>query len=266
MNNGFEFLKGNQKVHKFLVDYGKQIRKTAAISILIIAALFVFAARGGEDAAVQEASGTTAASETVEGTYDLGAAETGTDADALNGSDAGLNGQNADQGNLTGSVFVDIGGAVVDPRLAELPNGSRVEDAINAAGGLTEDADMTLINRAELLTDGEKIYIPTHEETAAGIGSDGNTAGQSSTLTGGSDGGKAGNSGSGSFSGEQKININTADTTQLQTLSGIGPVTAQKIIDYRENHGRFDSIEDIKNVSGIGEKTFEKLKDSIKTK
>ncbi len=266
MNNGFDFLKGNQKVHKFLVDYGKQIRKTAAISILIIAALFVFAARGGEDAAVQEASGVAAASETAKGAYDSGDAAAGTDADGLNGSEAGLNGQDASQGNLTGSVFVDIGGAVVEPRLAELPSGSRVEDAINAAGGLTEDADMTLINRAELLTDGEKIYIPTHEETAEGIGNDGSAAGQSSAPTGGSDGGKAGNGGNGSISGEQKININTADSTQLQTLSGIGPVTAQKIIDYRENHGRFDSIEDIKNVSGIGEKTFEKLKNSIKTK
>ncbi len=265
MNNGFDFLKGNQKVHKFLVDYGKQIRKTAAISILIIAALFVFAARGGEDAAVQEASGAAAASETAEGAYDSGDAAAGSDADGT-GSEAGLNGQAEGQGSLTGTVFVDIGGAVVEPRLAELPSGSRVEDAINAAGGLTEDADMTLINRAELLTDGEKIYIPTHEETAAGIGTDGNAAGQSSAPTGGSDGGKAGNSGNGSISGEQKININTADSTQLQTLSGIGPVTAQKIIDYRENHGRFESIEDIKNVSGIGEKTFEKLKNSIKTK
>ena len=143
------------------------------------------------------------------------------------------------------SIFIDIGGAVNEPKLAELPSGSRVEDAIVAAGGLTDDADISSINRAEFLEDGEKIYIPEKL-------SDGDTEGSAENADMSPVDANSG-----------KISINSADSTDLQTLSGIGPVTAQKIIDYRTANGRFRSIEDIKNVSGIGDKTYEKIKDDI---
>lgn len=144
------------------------------------------------------------------------------------------------------SIFVDIGGEVANPMVAELEEGSRVEDAIRAAGGVTANADLTEINRAAFVEDGEKIYIPSllvaENETYVAAGG----AGAAATYSDG------------------KVNINTADSLELQELNGVGPATAEKIIDYREEYGRFQSIEDLKNVSGIGDKTFEKLKDDIK--
>ena len=153
----------------------------------------------------------------------------------------------------TQTIYVDIGGAVKEPMLAELPSGSRVEDAIIAAGGLTDTADISSINRAEFLEDGVKIFLPEIAEE-----SDDSSSAVPGVTTSGS---SSDSSLTGSASG--KININTADSTQLQEITGIGPATAQKIIDYRTSNGRFKSIEDIKNVSGIGDKTFEKMKDQI---
>lgn len=126
--------------------------------------------------------------------------------------------------------------------VVELEEGSRIQDAIEAAGGLTENADLDGINRAAFVNDGDKILIPSVEE-----------------------GGFPYEEGAIQDSyGDGRININTADSGQLQEITGVGPVTAEKIISYREENGRFDSIEDIKNVSGIGDKTFEKMKDEIK--
>jgi competence protein ComEA len=110
------------------------------------------------------------------------------------------------------------------------------------------------------LQDGDRIYIPSREESAAKTpvpASAGGGAGAGVTNA-------AGSSGSAAAGGAEKpININTADSAELQKLSGVGPSTAQKILDYREAHGPFARIEDIKNVSGIGDKTFEKFKDKI---
>ena len=135
--------------------------------------------------------------------------------------------------------------------LAELPEGSRVDDAIKAAGGLTDKADLTDINRAAFVEDGEKIYIPAlieMDESSSDV--------DHSDIV-------SGNGLSAQYS-DGKVNINTADSEELQKLTGVGPVTAQKIIDYRKENGRFAAIEDIKNVTGIGDKTFEKFKDDIK--
>ena len=110
---------------------------------------------------------------------------------------------------------------------------------------------MSSINRAEFLLDGQKIYIPS-----LAMDEDGNII-EAAPSAGAADASGS----SGTVSG--KVNINTAGSEQLQTLNGVGPATAQKIIDYRQSNGSFSSVEDIKNVSGIGDKTFEKLKDSI---
>lgn len=149
-------------------------------------------------------------------------------------------------------IMVDIGGEVKNPMVVELEEGSRVEDAINAAGGVTEDADLTEINRAAFLEDGDKILIPTKPDALDGVG----TAGTSDSNSKGSI--------YGTYS-DSRININTANSEELQKLDGIGPVTAEKIIEHRETHGRFETIEDLKDVSGIGEKTFEKLENDIRT-
>lgn len=144
-------------------------------------------------------------------------------------------------------IMVDVAGAVINPSVVALPEGSRIFEAVKKAGGLTEQADTRSTNQAEILVDGQKIYIPTKQELSEEYG-------------------KADIS---VFSGQEKalrpslININTADSETLQQLSGVGPATAEKIIDYRNQNGKFSSIEEIKNVSGIGDKTFEKFKNKI---
>lgn len=141
-------------------------------------------------------------------------------------------------------IMVDVAGAVAYPSVVELPEGSRVFEALEKAGGLTAEGDTGTINQAEILSDGQKIYIPTKQEVK-----DAENRGE---FTVSSDSGKQG-----------LININTADSTALQKLPGVGPATAEKIISYRSENGKFKSIEDLKNVSGIGDKTFEKMKNKI---
>lgn len=140
-----------------------------------------------------------------------------------------------------GPLVVDVDGAVASPGVVEVPAGSRVADAIDAAGGLAEDADVSGVNRAAPLADGEKVYIPRAGEAAQAPAAAGSPPGEEAAL----------------------VNINTADLSELDELPGIGPATAQAIIDEREANGPFTSIEDIMRVSGIGEKKFEKLADRI---
>ena len=141
--------------------------------------------------------------------------------------------------------------------IVKLNDGDRVYEAIEKAGGSLEDADLSKINLAYALSDGQKIYIPKEGEivneqntVTEYISSDfGNNAlieDNNTVETGGG-----------------KVNINTANQTELETLPGIGPSTAQKIIDYRSKIGKFDSIEDIQNVNGIGDAKFENIKDNI---
>lgn len=150
------------------------------------------------------------------------------------------------------TIIVDIGGAVATPMVVELPGGARINDAIKAAGGTTKKADLSDVNRAQVLEDGQKIFIPSLVDNE--LGDIGNSNKNSVVKDEG-------------FISEnfvpEKININTANSEQLRTLNGVGPATAEKIIRYRESDGPFKKIEDIKNVDGIGDKTFEKLKDYI---
>jgi competence protein ComEA len=137
-------------------------------------------------------------------------------------------------------IVVEIKGEVKKPDIYWMKEDSIIEDLINEAGGITEEADISGINRAELLKNHQSIVIPNIKEgdvvtnsTTSGVNKDG------------------------------KININTATVGELDTLPGIGPARAADIISYREENGGFKSIEDIKNIKGIGESSFEKLKDKI---
>ena len=232
----------------------ERLKKTAILVLLILIIGVAFAVRNG-NAAERSIDGDSPGDVITEATDD---------ADIQTSEPNQADGTNGKTANDSGSIFVDIGGAVKEPKLAELPPGSRVEDAIVAAGGLTDDADISCINRAEFLEDGVKIYIPEKiEGDSQGDGS-GSEAGTGNDTGSGYVSGSTSLSGNGGSSGGSgKININAADSEQLQELNGVGPATAQKIIDYRTANGRFNSIEDIKNVSGIGDKTFEKLKDYI---
>ena len=135
----------------------------------------------------------------------------------------------------------------MNPGVYELKEGSRVDDAIQAAGGLSEDADTSALNRASLLSDGMKITVPRQGEAAregspavgdAQVSSDASTA-------------------------KSLININTASSEELQTLNGVGPSTAEAIIADREENGLFATTEDLMRVSGIGDRKFAKIKDAI---
>lgn len=145
-----------------------------------------------------------------------------------------------------GEIVVDVEGAVSAPGLYALPADSRVGDAIQAAGGLAANALPGAANLAQKLADGEQVTIPTIEQAQ-----DGEQTNTSSSKTGSS------------TKKEAKININTAGAEELQELSGVGPALSERIIAYREANGRFARIEDLQNVSGIGETRFANLKDKI---
>ncbi|KGR87683.1 helix-hairpin-helix domain-containing protein [Lysinibacillus boronitolerans] len=145
-------------------------------------------------------------------------------------------------------VFVEIKGAVMYPGVYELEQDQRIKDVVQLAGGYTENADTQFINHAQKVQDEMVIYIPIKGEQLE--------EGAHSLLTLPTE----------SNNKEQKININKADEAMLATLPGIGPSKAQSILTYREENGQFQTIEDLKNVSGIGDKTFEKLKDAITVK
>lgn len=146
-------------------------------------------------------------------------------------------------------VYVDVDGAVVSPGVYRLKEGARVSQAIDAAGGLSAEADVTGLNRASKVADGQKIYVPKVGEQ------------QAVTAGCGADGGAVVTSGANDAAG--LVNINTASAAELQTLSGIGPSMAQSIIDERTKNGPFASVDDLMRVSGIGEKKLAKIKDCI---
>ena len=214
MKKLMELLGDRREISRFLREHKEVLKKAGIVVLVIVLGLVVsiFKNGGQEEANAQAEEATVSTEETA------------------------------------AMIYVDVGGEVKDPSVVELPDGSRVTDAITAAGGLTEQADLTDINRAAFVSDGEKIYIPSQ---VSELEDDGLSAGE------GGGGGTA-------KSSDGRININTADSTQLQELTGVGPATAEKIIDYRKQNGRFQSIEDIKNVSEIGETTYEKLKAHIK--
>jgi len=150
-------------------------------------------------------------------------------------------------------IKVDVKGAVRTPGVFIAKPGDRVIDLIAAAGDFTKDADADKVNLAQLVEDQMVIYVPRAGEEAVEL------ADAASASTGGT---IATTSTTGSSSGNQ-VNLNTATQAELETLPGIGPSKAIAIIEYRETTGKFQQIEDLKNISGIGDKTFEKLQDSI---
>ena len=168
------------------------------------------------------------------------------------------------------TIVVHVSGAVNSEGIVELDSGSRVANAIEKAGGVKENADMTNINLAYPLEDGMKIYIPTKEETEANKNNENTPAESHVTASSGGVNSKEDTnitqSSNTSDTSRKKVNINTATQEELDTLPGIGPSIASKIIDYREQNGKFNSIEEIKEVSGIGDAKYEKIKASITIK
>lgn len=156
----------------------------------------------------------------------------------------------------SGKVVCDISGAVKEEGVYTLKSGARLQDLIDAAGGLTSRAQIKAINRSLLLQDQDKVYIPYKgEKTAAAP-----TAGMASNAAASS---SYSSSSPAASSAAGKVNLNTATAADLQKLNGIGERKAEQIIAYREQKGGFKSIDELKEVSGIGDKTFDALKDQI---
>ena len=158
--------------------------------------------------------------------------------------------QEVDDNIIENKIVIHITGEVEEECVIELEKGARISDAIEEAGGTTEEADLSNVNLAYSLSDGQKVKIPNINEKDEEIIVVEEKAGDNIIIEG-------------NKSKEEKININKAAQTEIETLPGIGPSTALKIINYRNEHGKFKNIEDIKNVSGIGESKFENIKEYI---
>lgn len=141
-------------------------------------------------------------------------------------------------------ITIHITGEVNNPGIVILDEGARIVDALEAAGGETQNADINKLNLAYVLDDGEKLYIPGKNEE------------EKEYIT----------RGNGNQTETAKVNINTAQIEELSTLPGIGEATANKIIEYRKENGKFEKIEDIKNVAGIGDSKFQNIKEMLKVK
>ncbi|MDO4444346.1 MAG: helix-hairpin-helix domain-containing protein [Bacillota bacterium] len=154
------------------------------------------------------------------------------------------------------TIFVDVCGAVNAPGVYQLPAGSRIFQAVDLAGGFREDAALELVNQAEALNDGQQIRIFTQEEARqqaeTGAALDNSQMTNQETDISGENNSSA-----------ELVNLNRADKSALMTLTGIGETRAEAILAYRETHGGFSAVEELMQVEGIKEKTYEKLKDKI---
>jgi competence protein ComEA len=143
----------------------------------------------------------------------------------------------------TSTVVVHVAGAVAEPGVYDVANGSRVVDAIDAADGPTADAELDSLNLAALLVDGQRIYVPVVGEVVAPVADPAIAGGESA---------------------DQPIDLNTATEAELDELPGVGPATASAIVEHRDEHGPFASIEDLTDVSGIGPAKLEAVRDLVR--
>ncbi len=155
--------------------------------------------------------------------------------------------ENTESVTSADKIIVYVCGAVENPDVYELDPGARINDALEAAGGFSGDADMNMINLAEPVSDGQRVYFPVQGEDMTGDSQDMNAALETDIY--GDD--------------TSLVNINKAGVSELTQLPGIGETRAGQIVEYRETHGKFSTKEDLKNVSGIGDSTYEKLESHI---
>lgn len=220
---------------QWVEDYWKAIVSVASIAVFILLSILLFASFHLPDSEDNQAGERGEWEEWIEKEEEIN-------------SEREVENNNQEQ-EANQEVMVDIKGAVVTPGVYPLPSHARILDAVEAAGGLLEEADGTQINLAQIVTDQMMIYVPVMGEEIPQMASldELETATETSEKTG-------------------TININTADAMELTQLHGIGEARSQSIIAYREENGPFETIEEIKNVSGIGESLFAGMKDEIVVK
>ncbi|MGO1977073.1 ComEA family DNA-binding protein [Brachybacterium tyrofermentans] len=231
------------------------------IAVLVLIAVGVIHLSGsgtavplqGEEIAGQQADGQPAEDQEAEAGSEVASADSGNgsaptpaSASPADGADGVASGQE--------EVVVHVSGAVKSPGVVRLPPGSRVEDALQAAGGTTEEADLAAINLARPVADGEQIHVPVPGEEAPPV-----------PAAGGAGDGSGGGEGTGADAGEGAdggtIDLNTASAAQLEELPGVGPAIAQRILEHREKNGPFTSVDGLLEVSGIGPATLEKIRE-----
>lgn len=174
-----------------------------------------------------------------------GASGTETRAVPLGGSQSGETGAANSTSTTLDRVLVHVAGAVVRPGVYELSPGARVADAVELAGGALAEADLDRLNLASKVADGQRVGVPRRGEPL-------NDGGVAASNAGAEDG-----------TGGGLVNLNTASLTQLETLPGVGPATAAKIVSYRQERGGFKSVRDLLNIRGIGEARFTELRDRV---
>lgn len=175
--------------------------------------------------------------------------------------------------SASGVVYVHVVGQVKRPGVVSLKPGARVADAVKAAGGLSTSADLAAVNLARAVSDGEQIYVPKPGEKhqpqapdapaapAASGGTNGDAGAASAAQSNAGQASPGASSASGGSGGT--VNLNTADLAALDALPGVGPVLAQRILDWRTEHGKFSSVEELNEVSGIGDKAMERLRSKV---
>lgn len=161
------------------------------------------------------------------------------------------------EANSGETIIVHVAGEVKKPGIIELPEGARIVDAIEVAGGATKNANLEEVNLAYVLSDGQKIYIPNKNEKDISQNKEYITVGSGNNVII-----------QDKVTGEknQKVNINDAKQEELEELPGIGPSIAKKIIEYREQNGKFTSIDELQEVKGIGESKYENIKEYVMVK
>lgn len=172
------------------------------------------------------------------------------------------NNKNVEKNNLNEASYVHIIGEVNNPGLVKIDENMRLSDVVEKAGGFTDEADISIVNLAYIVKDGQKIIIPNKNKSKEDeLGSNGDNINNTYIFE---DAGE--NIIEESTNVKGKVNLNTASQTELETVSGIGPSLASKIIQYRTANGKFESVEDLNKVSGIGKAKYESIKDSVMVK
>ncbi len=234
---------------------GGRAAAAACVALVVVCGAVGFALQRGSSGVTIERGSTPAVEGSAADDGSAAAARQATEAGGEEKKDAAAGADAQDEAQVTGAV-VHVDGAVASPGVyALLLQKPRVEDAVEAAGGLASDADTTSVNLAAPVADGTKVHIPRQGEQVQATAAAGASAGGGEASPVASAGGTEGAGG--------LVNINTADETQLQTLPGVGEATAKAIVEDRAKNGPFESPQDLMRVSGIGEKKFAKLEGSI---
>lgn len=219
-----------------IVLLGQQLLGVISGEVFADSGILVEAGETSDDQITQDSSNTSDGQDSKEGSAG-DVSDSGKDANA--------------QAASSRSIYVDVVGQVKNPGMYELTEGARLAVAVEMAGGFTKKADRASVNQAQILTDGQQVVVAEKQSEPSSSTSQAKTS-----SSGASTSSAAGSTGA-------KVNINTADADALTSLSGIGDVTAQKIIADREANGAFKKPEDIKRVSGIGDKKYEAIADFI---